>query len=475
MQVKNIVLNKFVSFLYFCSMNQYSKIWTLELCREEALKYTYRTAFHKNSPAYKAAYKKGWLDEICGHMVKPKPHNLKWTFEACEQEAKKYKFKKDFHANSSIAFQIASKNKWLKQICSHMTEIKKPHKYWTKEKCLEEALKYKHRNNFSDHSKSAYSAAQYNNWIDDICGHMSYQGSKMFRFVYSFTFTDGSIYFGLTNDFTRRIIDHKSDPFSKVNQHIKLTGEEPAFALITPDALATEVAQEIEKQLIKEYTEKGFKVLNSDKGGGIGGSELKWTKEACRLDALKYKTRGEYQKSLSYSSAHKRRWLDDICGHMEVIKKPNGFWNIERCTIEANKYSSKKEFREMSSVAYGAAFKYGWLNEISGHMEVTKKPMGFWNLETCISSARSCNSYIDFQKKYSSAYNVALKNNWLEEIQKLYSTIKKPNGYWSFERCEQEAKKYSTRSKFRKCSCSAYDASHKNKWLDTFFPKNDLG
>ena len=125
----------------------------------------------------------------------------------------------------------------------------------------------------------------------------------------------------------------------------------------------------------------------------------------------------------------------------------------------------------MSSVAYGAAYKYGWLNELCSHMERTKKPNGFWNLETCINSAKECKSYIDFQKKYSSAYGAALKNNWLEEIQKLYSSIKKPNGYWSFERCEQEAKKFITRSKFRKGACSAYDASHKNKWLDSFFPK----
>jgi predicted GIY-YIG superfamily endonuclease len=453
-------------------MNQFSKIWTLELCRVEALKYTYRAAFQKKSPAYKAAYKKGWLNEICGHMKKPKPHNLKWTFEACEKEAKKFKFKKDFKASSNIAFQIASKNKWLEQICGHMTEIKKPHRYWTKEKCLEEALKYKHRNDFSDQSKSAYSAAQSNNWIDEICGHMSYQGSKMARFVYSFTFTDDSIYFGLTNDFKRRISDHKNDPFSKVNQYIKLTGEDPVFALITPDPIPTEAAQKIEKQLIKEYTKKGYNVLNSDKGGGIGGSDIKWTKEACRLDALNYKTRGEYQKSLSYSSAHKRRWLDDICGHMKGPKNPHGFWNKERCTLEAKKYTSKKEFREISSAAYCAAYKYGWLNEICSHMGVTKKPKGFWNLETCINSARECISYIDFQKKFGSAYNVALKNNWLNEIQNTFSKIKKPNGYWSFERCELEAKKYITRSNFRKESCSAYDASQKNKWLATFFPKN---
>jgi len=58
--------------------------WTLEICRLEALKYSNRAAFQKKSPAYKAAYKYGWLDDICGHMVKPKPYNHTWSFEACE-------------------------------------------------------------------------------------------------------------------------------------------------------------------------------------------------------------------------------------------------------------------------------------------------------------------------------------------------------------------------------------------------------
>lgn len=319
--------------------------WTLELCRQEALKYSYRTAFQKNSSAYKAAYKYGWLDDICGHMVKPKPYNLKWTFEACEKEAKKYNYKKEFQENSNNAYQSAWKNKWLETICSHMTEINKPHGFWTKQKCEEEALMFKHRIDFANNSKGAYSAAQKNKWLDEICNHMTFLGNEMYRYVYSFSFIDGSIYFGLTNDYKRRIIDHKNDSSSKVFKHIKLTGEEPVFSLITPNLVPTETAQNLEKKLIKECFEKGHKVLNIDKGGGIGGSTLKWTKEKCKIEALKYNTRGEYQKSLSYSTAHKKGWLNDICGHMFQPKKPHGFWTKERCVEEANKYKSKKDFR----------------------------------------------------------------------------------------------------------------------------------
>ena len=452
------------------SSNSKSK-WTLEICRQEALKYSYRASFQKNSPAYKAAYKYGWLDEICDHMTKPKPYNYKWSFEECEKEALKYSLKKDFQSHSNIAFQIASKNKWLEEICSHMTEVKKPHKYWTKERCTEEALKYKHRNDFSIHCNSAYSSAQKNNWLDEICKHMTFQGNEMFRYVYSFTFSDGSVYFGLTNDYNRRIIDHKSDPFSKVFKHIKLTGEDPIFNLITPNLVATEIAQKLEKKLIKEYFEKGYKVLNIDKGGGIGGSTLKWTKEKCKIEALKYNTRGEYQKSLSYSTAHKKGWLNDICDHMFEPKKPHGFWTKERCIEEANKYKSKADFRTHSSAAYSKAEKNKWLKEICKHMIEIKKPNSFWNLEMCLNESKQYSTYIEFQKKSSSAYNAALKNSWLKFIQENFTEIKKPNGYWIFELCEIEAKKYKNKRQFRLGSCAAYDASYRNKWLDLFYPQ----
>lgn len=86
---------------------------------------------------------------------------------------------------------------------------------------------------------------------------MTFQGNEMLRYVYSFTFPDGSIYFGLTNDYNRRILDHKKDATSKVFKHIKLTNEEPEFKLITPYLVPTETAQQIKKKFNKRVPNKG--------------------------------------------------------------------------------------------------------------------------------------------------------------------------------------------------------------------------
>lgn len=46
---------------------------------------------------------------------------------------------------------------------------RKPRGYWTKEKCQEEALKYKNKHDFRKNSNSSYQKSLKNRWLDDIC------------------------------------------------------------------------------------------------------------------------------------------------------------------------------------------------------------------------------------------------------------------------------------------------------------------
>ena len=44
--------------------------WTKKICKKIALKYKTKKEFFENSRlAYKAAYRHGWLNEICSHMI----------------------------------------------------------------------------------------------------------------------------------------------------------------------------------------------------------------------------------------------------------------------------------------------------------------------------------------------------------------------------------------------------------------------
>ena len=48
---------------------------------------------------------------------------------------------------------------------------------------------------------------------------------------------------------------------------------------------------------------------------------VKWTKEKCHIEALKYNTRSDFWRfsQNAYDAANKYSWLDEICSHM-IIK-----------------------------------------------------------------------------------------------------------------------------------------------------------
>ena len=45
---------------------------------------------------------------------------------------------------------------------------------------------------------------------------------------------------------------------------------------------------------------------------------------------------------------------------------------------------------------------------------------------------------------------------------------KKPAGYWTYERCLAEARKYKFKMDFRNGSAGAYDAAKDNGWLSEY-------
>jgi hypothetical protein len=251
-----------------------------ERCAEEALKYKTKAEWQKNGgSSYNVASRNGWIAELTQHMENKIKPNGYWTKERCGQEALKYKTRGEWQKNSSASYTSASKNGWVDELCQHMLYNKLPTNYWNdKERCTEEANKYKTKSEWRKNSSSSYSAALKNGWVDDLCGHME---SKR----------------GYWND-----------------------------------------------------------------------------KERCNEESIKFKTKVEWKKNSgsSYSASLRNGWIDELCSHMENKIKPNGYWTKERCGQEALKYKTKKEWKKNSSGSYKAAYRDGWLDELTQHMKKQK-------------------------------------------------------------------------------------------------------
>lgn len=62
-------------------------------------------------------------------------------------------------------------------------------------------------------------------------------------------------------------------------------------------------------------------------------------------------------------------------------KKPNGYWqDLNNCIAEAKLYETRSAWQKGSPLSYRTAAKNGWLADCSAHMQIIKKPDGYWTL-----------------------------------------------------------------------------------------------
>jgi len=395
-----------------------SNYWTYDKCKEEALKYKTTNEFKLNSVgAYGSSKRNGWMVKICLHMIQKKNSSYWENIENCKNEASKYKNRGEFKSKSNLSFKISRKNGWL-NIVSPLTNVNAaPNNYWIYERCKKEALKYSTRSEFKRKSIGAYAACLRNKWDDELFSHMIRIGNRYLKCVYVYEFSDNCAYVGLTYNMESRTHDRNKTATDSVTKHIKETGiKNPTLKLLT-DYINVDEAVILEEKYVKEYKNNGWCLLNSAKTGSVG-SVRKWNKEKCLNVALRCKTYGEFSKNFSgaYQCACTNGWLNEICSHLTRKNKKGGYWTKELCKLEFLKYKTLKEIRLNSKTAYSKASKNGWLSELNSHMIRFVKSRGYWTKERCLEEALKHFKKTEFRKKNGSTYVIACKNGWLNDI-----------------------------------------------------------
>jgi predicted GIY-YIG superfamily endonuclease len=341
--------------------------WTYEVCKEEALKYTTKGDYQKYShSSYNSARKNKWINDICSHMIEIKKPKDYWTKENCIEAANSCKSLDEFRNLFAGAAKKVRENKWEKFL--NLKPLKKPNGYWTKENCKNEALKYKTKKEFKENSEVAYNTTNLNNWHDYVYEHFENVGNRYKRYLYAYEFSDNHVYVGLTYNIYKRKRRHKEN--GTVFEYQKETGIIPTFMQLTFEAVNQEDAKYLEGYYLKQYKEKGWKMLNKAKTGGLGGNIIKWDYDSCLKEAIKYETRTEFcrKNGSAYSSALRNNWLDDICLHMKSLRK--------------------------------------------NYKHTNKKLPNYWNIERCINAFRECKNISEFKKIYGGAYDAVRRNMW---------------------------------------------------------------
>jgi len=103
---------------------------------------------------------------------------------------------------------------------------------------------------------------------------------------------------------------------------------------------------------------------------GTEREATKWTDDELRKEALKYEVYSDFinQSPSAYQTAKKKRskeFLEDITKHMSKTTR----WTDEALKNEASKYKTRGEFQINNPVAYTTSLRRGILDDICSHME----------------------------------------------------------------------------------------------------------
>lgn len=400
-----------------------SHSWSDESVINESRKYHSRTEFaRKCVGAYMYAKKHGLLDMMDWLPLKVHPT---WTKEECIEESKKYTTRKDFSRKSSGAYTAAITNKWLDDM-PWLALLTRPE--WTKEECIEEGKKYKSRSEYQKGSSGAYQAARAKGWLDDMPWLTTpvYGDLKQIPHHCVYVYTDDenkACYIGRTNRLKKRDREHrhpyKNQKPDSLKRYFDSLGIEIPFPIILKKNLLPEESQYWEDFYLKEYKQKGYKIINRGKTGinigSLGGGFLKWNKKRTLEESKQYRTFGEFGQGSpsAYQSALKNDWLKEM-KWLTYDQMPNGYWTKERVIEESKKYKYRHEMEQGSPAAYSAALKNGWSQDLP--LKYRRVGKDYYTKEKIFELSQECTSRSELKNKYSRAYVIARKSGWLDEM-----------------------------------------------------------
>ena len=450
-----------------------AKKWNYDTCYDEAQKYTSRAEFRANAyKAYELARTNGWLEEY-DWLEK----TFFWDYDSCVAEARKYEYYNDFRAKSHKAYMAAKRKGWLKEYTWLIIEPLEPYnKKWNYDTCYAEAKKYKRRSAFGKGSKGAYKVACRNGWISDYTWmpDLTAADAKVDS-VYCYVFEEqNAVYVGRTLMYRQHIRDvehgnYKNDAVYKFAHKNKC--EIPKMQIIEEN-LTIQQGREREDYWRKYYEENGYTMLNRGatgiKSGSIGAlASGKWTFEKAYKIAQAFQTVNEMCEEYEYlyKISKARGWLEkfDWFRGQEIRIEKATKWTEEVCREEAQKYTSRKDFRINCREGYEKARERGWLDSYTWLTHY--KPHSEWDYESCKKEASKYHNRNEFGKHSYGAYTCSRLNGWLDEFYPV--PLRRVLDY---DTCKRLAAKYDSVRELQVKDNSLYGTIRKKGWMKDFFP-----
>lgn len=90
-------------------------------------------------------------------------------------------------------------------------------------------------------------------------------------------------------------------------------------------------------------------------------------------------------------------------------------WTKEKCILKAQKYKRKTDWCLGSRSSYDAAKQNGWFEECTQHMDIPTKAKQFWTLNKCDKIAFKYTTRAQWKRRAPNSYYGALHGGFLDE------------------------------------------------------------
>lgn len=444
--------------------------WTEERITAIAQNYEYKSDFRENEPmAYDRARHLGILAKINKSMkdrIKRHPMGY-WTKERCYKEAQKYTHRIDFQRGSCSAYASAQFHGWLDEVCEHMISNQNPKGFWTKQRCASEALKYETRTAFKLGSPGAQLSAYKNGWLDEICKHMKvkiHHYSKEECAKEALKYQTKTEFMEKAKTYYSHAI--RGGYINEICKHMKKLGSPEKRAIYVfefeDNHAYIGLTLNLDRREKEHRTDKNSSVYKHMQQSGLQPKFKVLTEYLPKKKAAQKEddTILEYSKN-GWFMLNKKRGGDLGSKSRKHTKRI--------CRQIAMQYNDRTVFYKQNPHFYKYIYQRGWLDELCAHMTRQKNENGYWTKERCAEEARKYKKRIHFQKGCLAAFSAAWKKGFLDEICSHMSYNEYDPVKWTKEYCTEIANGCLTRGEFKKSNPSAYKAAREQGWLDDIF------
>lgn len=235
---------------------------------------------------------------------------------------------------------------------------------YTREKIKEVILGCTDARDFRDNHASCYLRALKEPDFKELTASLSKTPNPRQRFIYRIS-DDASVYYGLTVDPRKRESQYRRAGHRCNPGAVAILKNGGSFDVIT-DLLPESDARHAERLLINSHKTSGDTrvCVNISKGGQLGATYVKWTKENILKEASLYKHRIDFVKGSkgAYGTALKNGWIEEACAHMKLLRVNE--WDLEKIIKAVNSCTSRSDFHKRFSGAYQFAKRRGWIDEV---------------------------------------------------------------------------------------------------------------